>query len=190
MKQSKPKEEKPPEARRLGEVSELSVLERLSHGEPLVVELTMAGAPGEPAQAVTVRGRRLKPVETKEIKLLLNSVLPPILPPEKDGEPARYDFRDRNYLARLEDARREARALALWTAYPMFEEGWRAGMVAKWHQANPTAPPMPGDPIPPEATRKEIVEFIETRDLEDDLLEALFSKVTERTVASELVGFF
>ena len=61
------------------EITELSQLEKLSHGEPIVVELQIRN------QLVRLVGRRLKPAEAKEVKLLIERALPPILPPEKSS---------------------------------------------------------------------------------------------------------
>jgi len=145
-------------------VTSVSQLEGLSHGAPLVVDVPIHGS------LVRFTGRRLKPVETKEIKLLLEQVLPPLLPPEKEGGPARYDLRDAGYLRRMEENRRQARALALHTAFPIFREALAA------------------EPGPVDAAR--ITEFIESRNLDDDILEVLFNRVAERVVdAAALTGF-
>jgi hypothetical protein len=145
-------------------ITSLSQLEQLSNGAPVVVDVTLRG------QLVQFTGRRLKPVESKEVKLLLEEALPPILPPEKEGEPVRYDYRDPGYLRRVEENRRRARALALHAAFPLFREGLAAT----------------GEPV----DEKRIVEFIESRELDDDVLDVLFKAVVERVVnASALVGF-
>jgi hypothetical protein len=85
-----------------------------------------------------------------------------LLPPEKEGEPPRYDFRDPKYLQVSEENRRMARALAIYSAFPVFREALEKE----------------GGPI----DRDRIVAFIEGRDLEDDVLEVLFDLVTERIV--------
>lgn len=146
------------------EITELSQLEKISHGEPIICDVIVRGQP------VRLVGRRLKPLETKEIKLLLDEALPPLLPPEKEGAPARYDFRDPGYLKRSEDNRRIARALALYSAFPVF----RAALEKE------------GGPV--DCNR--IVQFIENRELEDDVLELLFERVIERVVGlAPYVGF-
>lgn len=52
-------------------------------------------------QMVRFTGRRVKPVESKEIKLLLEAALLPLLPPEKEGGQVRYDPRDPGYLRKV-----------------------------------------------------------------------------------------
>ena len=162
---SKPKPEiavppAPPKA-----VTNLSQLEQLSNGAPLIVDLKIRD------QVVRFTERRLKPVESKEVKLILERALPPILPPEKEGMPARYDYRDPGYLRRLEEDKRQARALALHTAFPLFAEA--------------LAQEAPNDPV--DAQR--ICQFIESRSLDDDILEALFARVYERQVDAATVSF-
>ena len=146
------------------EITELSQLEKLSHGEPIVVEIEIRGKPAR------LTGRRLKPAESKEIKLLLERALPPVLPPEKEGGQPRYDFRDPNYLRSAEEDRRTARALAVYSAFPIFKQALEATGVA--------------------VDTRTIVEFIENREMDDDILEALFARVTERIVGiAPYVGF-
>jgi len=146
------------------EVSSLSQLEQLSNGAPVVVDVKLR------AQMVRFTGRRLKPVESKEIKLLLEAAMPPLLPPEKEGGQVRYDYRDPGYLRKVEENRRKARALALHAAYPIFKEGLDAA----------------GGPV----DENRIAEFIESRNLDDDVLEVLFKAVIGRVVdAASLVGF-
>ena len=58
------------------ELTELSQLEKISHGEPLLVDVVVRGQP------VRFVGRRLKVGETKEVKLLLERALPPLMAPE------------------------------------------------------------------------------------------------------------
>jgi hypothetical protein len=55
----------------------LSQLEQLSNGAPVVVVVAIRGTP------VQFTGRRLKPQESKEVKILLESAMPPILPPDQ-----------------------------------------------------------------------------------------------------------
>src|ERR1043166_9911352 len=102
------------------EITELSQLEKLSHGAPIVCDIVVRGQPAR------LGGRRLKPAETKEVKLLLERALPPVLPPEKEGEPARYDFRDPGLLQTSQGGRRFARALALYSAFPVFRQALEA----------------------------------------------------------------
>ena len=145
-------------------ITSLSQLEQLSHGAPVIVDVPLRG------QVVRFTGRRLRPVESKEVKILLESALPPLVPSTKEGEPVRYDYRDAGYLRRVEENRRRARALALHAAFPVFAEAQPPGIG------------------PVDADR--IVERIETCNVDDDVLETLFRKVIERVVdASALVGF-
>lgn len=146
------------------DVTSLSQLEQLSNGAPVIVEVKLR------EQMVRFRGRRLKPIESKEIKLLLEAALPPLLPPEKEGGQVRYDYRDPGYLRKVEENRRKARALALHAAYPIFKEGLDAA----------------GGPV----DENRIAEFMESRNLDDDVLDVLFKAVIERVVdAASLVGF-
>jgi hypothetical protein len=146
------------------EVTSLSQLEQMSNGAPVIVEVKLR------EQWVRFTGRRLKPVESKEIKLLLEAALPPLLPPEKEGGQVRYDYRDPGYLRKVEENRRKARALALHAAYAIFKEGMAAS----------------GEPV----DENRIAEFIESRNLDDDVLDVLFKAVIERVVdAASLVGF-
>ena len=70
----------------------------------------------------------------------------------------------------MEEDRRQARALALHAAFPIFSEALAA-------EAGPV-----------DAER--IAAFVESRNLEDDVLEALFVRVYERVVdAAALTGF-
>ncbi len=154
----------PPPAQAPAEVTSLSQLEQLSNGAPVLVDVNIRGT------LVRFTGRRLKPLESKEIKLLLEAALPPLLPPEKEGEPVRYDYRDPGYLRKVEENRRRARALALHAAFPMFREALSAD----------------GGPV----DENRIVAFIEGRDLDDDVLDLLFNAVIERVVeATAHVGF-
>jgi len=151
-------------------ITELSALEALSHGEPLVCELVVR------QQIIQVVGRRLKPSETMEVQLLAERALPPIIPAQfdaagKETTPERYDLRDAGYLQAKEVNRREARALALYSAFPIFKTALEK-----------EAADAPID-------RGRIVKFIESRELEDDVLEELFRRVTERTVFARHVGF-
>ncbi len=136
------------------EITDLSQLEKLSHGEPIIADVIVRGQP------VRLVGRRLKPSETKEVRLLLERALPPMLPPEKEGDSARYDFRNPAYLTESEDNRRQARALAIYSAFPVF----RAALEKE------------GGPV----DRGRIIQFIENRELDDDILDILFNLVTER----------
>src|SRR5437879_7212592 len=102
------------------EITDLSQLEKLSHGAPIICDIVVRGQP------VRLVGRRLKPAETKEVKLLLERALPSVLPPEKEGEPARYDFRDPGFLKTSEEDRRIARALAIYSAFPIFRQALAA----------------------------------------------------------------
>ena len=146
------------------EVTSLSQLEQMSNGAPVIVEVKLR------EQWVRFTGRRLKPVESKEIKLLLEAALPPLLPPEKEGGQVRYEYRDPGYLRKVEENRRKARALALHAAYAIFKEGMAAS----------------GEPV----DENRIAEFIESRNLDDDVLDVLFKAVIERVVdAASLVGF-
>jgi hypothetical protein len=144
------------------EITELSQLEKLSHGEPIVVDLQIRKT------AVRLVGRRLRPSESKEVKLLLERALPPVLPPEREGGQPRYDFRDPNYLRTAEEDRRVARALAIYSAFPIFKQALENDA----------------------ADNKLIVEFIESREMDDDILDLLFARITERIVGvSAYVGF-
>jgi len=145
-------------------VTSLSQLEQLSNGAPVIVDATLRG------QLVRFTGRRLKPVESKEVSLLLEESLPPMLPPEKEGEPVRYDYRNPQFLRQVEENRRKARALALHASFPLFAEALKA------------------EDGPVDAAR--IVAMVEGAALDDDVLDLLFKAVIERVVeAAAYVGF-
>lgn len=145
------------------EITDLAELEKLTVAEPVVVEVEMSG------RKIRLTGRRLRPFEVKEVQLLLERALPPMLP-GKDGEPERMDLRDPKYLEEKETCKREARALAIHMGFPVFKEALarQGGVIDK----------------------ARIVEFIEHRDIDDDHLMALFMALTERRVeAARFVGF-
>lgn len=146
----------PPEAKA---VTDLGMLEALSS---IRVEVVVAG------QAFVFEGRRLKPAQSKEVQLLLQSALPPVIGTDEDKEP-RYDFSNLEYRRAQEENKRKARALALWEGFPVF----RARAVA----------------AQPPKTADEIQAFIEGMDVDDDVLETLFRALTARTVTAGYVGF-
>ena len=105
-----------------------------------------------------------------QVKLLLEQAMPPLLPPETEGGEVRYDYRNPGYLTQVETNRRQARALALHASFPIFAEALAAT----------------GEPVDAER----IATFIESRDLDDDVLEALFRAAVERLVEVQPhVGF-
>lgn len=130
---------------------------------PLDVEVNYCG------QAIRFAGRRLRPCESLEVKLLLEAALPPELPPEKEGGDVRYDFRNPEYLRQKEGNQREARAFALCAAYPVFAEGYTA-----WLKESGRAP-----------SRAAQREFIESRPFDEDLLQVLFQAVVAEVLGLE-----
>lgn len=141
-------------------VTSLDELEQLTN-EPLKVAVLVRGQPFE------FMGRRLRPAEAMEVKLLLERALPPQLPPEKPGGEPRYDFEDRAYLRRLEENRRRARAIGLWQAFPVFKE--------RWAKQSPAEAPLSNHPDGQEA----LTQFIEHLALDDEVLETLFRALTQ-----------
>lgn len=131
---------------------------------PLDVEVTYCG------QAIRFAGRRLRPCESFEVKLLLEAALPTELPPEKEGGDVRYDFRNPDYLRQKEGNQREARAFALCAAYPVFAEGYAA-----WLKEGPARAP----------SRAAQREFIESRPFDEDLLQVLFQAVVAEVLGLE-----
>jgi len=162
-KKSKPKAalETAPEPQSVTDLAELETL----CSEPVTVVVLLKGKP------FRFTGRRLIPAEIKHVNLLLEAALPPMAA-GKDGE-AHYDANDPKFLERLEDNRRAARALALWRAFPVFrQEAVKANHAAVSDEL------------------KDVLDFIEHRKLEDDLLQQLFQAVNQRTVdARAYMGF-
>jgi hypothetical protein len=154
-------------------VTALAELEAVCGGS-FTVRLNVRG------EELEVAGRRLMPDESRQVKLKLESVLPPLLPPEKEGEEPRYDFRSLKYLEQVETARREARAIALWWAYLLFRE----------KAVEETRNPKPEIRKAEEWSVTEITNFIEHLPLDDDVLDLLFAAVTHGVVGKEAyVGF-
>ncbi len=138
--------------------------------QPIIVECVMHGK-----TAIRLEGKPLRPDQVKRLNLILNQAMPPELPPDPavpDGEP-RFDFRDLDYQTRKETNRRKARALALWWSFPLFSQ-------AKAQVAD-TAP-----------TEDEIMDFVESRQLDDTTLDLAFAMVTRDVVGivdPKRVGF-
>jgi hypothetical protein len=124
-------------------------LQRISHGEPVVAEITIRG------KGIRVEGRRLTPAEVREVQLVIERTLPPVLDQGKDGQEPRYDFRNPEYRKEAETCRRTARAMAIVFAYPMFRKQYEAD------GGKMNAP-------------AEMMKWLEGRSLEDDLLDVLF----------------
>ncbi|MDE2105975.1 MAG: hypothetical protein KGL39_52620 [Patescibacteria group bacterium] len=143
-------------------VTDLAALEAL-HAEPVVCDVLVKGNP------FRFTGRRLVPAESNEVKLLLERAMPPLVPGEKEGDEPRYDFRDAGYRETKEKYRRQARALCLWLAFPVFKE--RAGKA----DTSPQPSPQGGEGV---KTKDQIADFIEHLALDDDVLEVLFRTVT------------
>lgn len=141
-------------------ISDLSEIEEICNA-PLEVAVVVRGKP------VVFIGRRLTPNESREVQLILESALPPMIR-EGDKEPV-YNFEDPGYKKKKDEAWVQGRALAIWTAFPVFKE------KATQEQAKlPNA--------------VEIAKWIGNRKLDDDVLETLFAALTQREVGVYL-GF-
>jgi hypothetical protein len=151
-------------------VDDLSALEKLCL-EPLACECEYRG------RKLRFEGRRLTPAESSQIKLLLEGALPPPLQAGREGGEPQYDLQDAEYRGRLENSRRKARAVGLWLGFPQFKR------LAEKECGAAGAGKMPenGD---------EILRFVETRQLDDDILDVLFQALTIQLVEQQaLVGF-
>jgi hypothetical protein len=132
-------------------VTDLSEIEALT-SEPVICDVLIKA---KPFQFI---GRRLIPNESRQVKVLLERAMPPVIKAGAPGELDRYDYSDPDYRDRLEDNKRRARAYALWTAFPHFRD-----LAAKLK-------------VEPQGL-EEITTFIEGRPIDDDVLETLFRQV-------------
>src|SRR5580700_5874486 len=69
------------------------------------------------SKRVEMEGRRLKPFETQQLVDMMAAVLPPSVKgrtPQED----RYDYDNKEYRAKKEEARLTARAIGIYTAFP------------------------------------------------------------------------
>jgi hypothetical protein len=141
------------------------------HKEPIGVEVALGDQPFK------LTGRRLLPVEERQIKELLERALPPRLAGEPGAED-RYDLMDEGYRSRKEECRRTARALALWWGFPVFASDFKVqNQVAHLGTTKPE-------------DLKQILDFIESRNLPDQVLEVLFGALTlPVTSVVEFTGF-
>ncbi len=131
----------------------LADLERI-HAEPIIVAVSARG------KMLKVTGRLLKPDELKQVRLLMDRALPPILPAKSPGNPSdedRYDLKDERYMNEAETNRRTARALALFAAYPLFQTDEAKAL----------------------SDRHKLTEYIETRSLDDGMLDTLFNRLVK-----------
>ncbi len=127
----------------------------------IVVERIAEGS-GTPT-GLTLVGRRLKPNEMMEVNILLEAALPTELPPEKPGDPPRYDFRNPDYLRTKIINERKARAYALLTAFPIFGEAFKATPAG----------------AKPHPSHEDMLQFIDTLAVEDDLLESAYRQLVK-----------
>jgi hypothetical protein len=134
----------------------------------------VAGVLAHSRPGVSFHGPTLKPAEARQVQLLIEKALPPIV--REEGKEPRYDLENKDYLKSKEDYRRQARALALWLGFPCFR--FQAGIEAKVQTPPPKVPEGP----------ELIAAWIESRQLEDDTLEALFQSLMRSEVESYL-GF-
>ena len=132
--------------------------------DPVVVE----GLVG--AHRIRFEGRRLTPDEHRRVRQLLEQTLPPELPPETPGGEVRYNLRAPEFLARREENRRKARALALYWAFPLFG------------REEVRATPRP---------ESEVVAVVEQAAVEDSLLDLAWDLVMREQVGvdPDRVGF-
>ena len=134
------------------------------HREPIGITVNVCGTPYK------FKGRRLLPYEDRQIADLLHRALPKRIAGEAGGED-RYDFEDPDYQRIKKDFERKARALALWLGFPVFA----AEAAAKGKN--------PKD-------QGEICDFIESREMDEEVLEALYGALVLNTVSvQEFTGF-
>lgn len=142
---------------RVQAVTDLAALELLN-AEAVVCDVLVKGNP------YRFTGRRLVPAESKEVKLLLNRALPPLVAGEGEGAEPVYDFGNEEYQNKKEDNRRRARALVLWRCFPVFRERAEKAVLSSG--------------LKPPVTTEEVCEFVEHLNLDDDILEALWRSAT------------
>lgn len=164
QKPAVPKKKQPTLVTNLREVQAL-------HRQAVGVDILMYG------KVFRFEGHRLIPAESNRIQHMMQLALPPLLPPEKEGAEARYNFDDPDYKKRHEDSRRNARSLALWIGYPCFKTEAALCVEEKKMEKLPE-------------TVEEIMNFIETREIDDDALQALFVGLTQNVVQlQEYINF-
>lgn len=140
-------------------INSFADVQSLRGGKALVVSIMVRG------EATEWRGRNLSPDETKEIKLLMQQALPPVIP-ESQGVAEHYDIRDPKYLKEQEVNKFRAMALALYWAFPCFSA----------HAEN-TPPPLPANP-----STDELARHFGRMDVDTPVLEHLFYEVTKSHV--------
>lgn len=84
--------------------------------QKFTVELSLLGS--DPVQ---IEGRQLTPTESSTLDDMERGVIPPSVGGEK-GQEARFNFNDAAYMRTKATMRLTVRALALYWAYPMFNE--------------------------------------------------------------------
>lgn len=167
-------------------ITDIGELEKIC-AEPVIVDLVVRGKP------VRFTGRRLKPMEAREVQLLMTRALPPLKKIEDPKDPKAgelgYDLSSPDYQKNKREWETRGRALAIWMCFPCFQE--RAKQEAS--MPLPAAPtpdrPMPvlqGTKIP--GNTEEIWKWMEARQLDDDVLEALFDSLTVAEVGAYM-GF-
>lgn len=94
--------------------------------EPIVCEFTFKG------KVWRIQGRALTPGERDRVDLIIEQALPDVIapPPGSDGE-IRYDLRNPLYLTNKSKYKAQARALALYLAYPIVAENEKVKAVTK-----------------------------------------------------------
>ena len=125
------------------------------------VKITVEWPPNAKKNVIRIEGRRLKPNEEGELRLLLETVLPPMLPPAPEGGEERHDLRDPEYLKRLLRAKSEARAFACYCCYPII----RDEVNGKWTKGG----------VPDRAF---IVQTIEDIEMDGELLDLMYAQLT------------
>lgn len=148
-------------------VTDLSAAEAI-FSEPVKVVSIVRG------RALEFSGRRLTPGESRQVQLLLERALPPVIS-EAGKEPV-YNLADAEYKKAHEGFRRQGRAQALWLAYPIFREALERENAKLEVKVKP-----PGNP-------EEVEAWFDARPFDDDCLNDLFAALTDREVQS-YVGF-
>lgn len=153
-------------------ITDIAALEKIC-AEPIVLELVVRGTP------VRFTGRRLKPAEAHEVQLIIERALPPR---KKEGDKEEvYDFSDPDYLRSKREQQSKGRAFAVWMAFPCFRERALQELTAP-------LPAHPGAPQPPVLQGKvpqnvdEIWKWVSARQLDDDILEALYGSLIRAEV--------
>lgn len=153
-------------------------LAQVEDREPVIVDYPHNG------QILRFTGRRLTPRELRPLSTLVDSVLPPLKPADKEHEEAWFDQRDPEYLRQRAEAQRQCRAMVLWLSFPVFREAAEAEARER-ELPSASAPPLSPDSSgsgvnaahrPQSAV--EIADWLDDRPIDETLYQYLYLRVT------------